>query len=37
VGFVEPEEISRRACELFQERGREPGYGSMIGCVPNTN
>lgn len=25
VGFVEPEAISRRAYELFQERGREPG------------
>jgi hypothetical protein len=25
VGFVEPEAISRRAYEPFQERGREPG------------
>lgn len=25
VGFVEPEAISRRAYELFQERAREPG------------
>jgi len=26
VGSVEPEAISRRAYELFQERGREPGH-----------
>jgi hypothetical protein len=25
VGFVEPEVIARRAYELFEERGREPG------------
>jgi hypothetical protein len=25
VGFVDPETISRRAYELFQERGCEPG------------
>ena len=25
VGFVEPEAIARRAYELFEERGREPG------------
>ena len=25
AGVVEPEAISRRAYELFQERGREPG------------
>ena len=25
VGFVEPEAISRRAYELFEERGREGG------------
>ena len=24
--FVEPETVSRRAYELFQERGREPGH-----------
>jgi hypothetical protein len=25
VGFAEPEVIARRAYELFEERGREPG------------
>lgn len=25
VGFVAPEVIARRAYELFEERGREPG------------
>jgi hypothetical protein len=25
VGFIAPEAIARRAYELFQERGREPG------------
>jgi hypothetical protein len=26
TAFVEPETVSRRAYELFQERGREPGH-----------
>jgi hypothetical protein len=26
TAFVEPETISRRAYELFQKRGREPGH-----------
>lgn len=26
AAFVEPEAVSRRAYELFQERGRQPGH-----------